>query len=721
LYAREFSLLFTSLIDLALGLLVIIKGKPTKWLNVIFFILALAASGWAFSFFMVYLLGGDPLRLFWGRMGFATAGLIPASFLCFVLLFPVAKRDLSSAKLFSLFVPSIFIFVLSFTNQIVSSLGSGPKMFNYGPCYPFFSVYFIIYMILCFIFLIKSFKKAVGLVRLQIKYFLIGMSLTAGFGVIANLFFPMIGISKFNWLGPPFTVIIVGCITYSIVKHRLMDINIVLKKGTTYGLLLVLLFIPSFLLILLGQEIFLKRFNIPFSIYVFLILVFVAIFFYWIKPGTERAVEQLLFKRHYDYRETLGRFSKAMVSILDLKSLSEKTIETITETMGVQTASLFLSDEEKGGYRLFESKNLIAASTLSFLSRGNPLPLYLHRSEEIIIREEFVKRANPELEDVTRQMSLLEAEVSIPLILKGQLIGMINLSHKFNKEIYSHEDLELLSTLANQVAIAMENARLYEDLKRSKSYIRRADRLASLGTLTAGISHEIRNPLVAIKTFTQLLPERLKDEEFLNKFLNIASGEVDRISSLITELLEFAKPSEPKLELEDVNTILDSMILLLSTETSKKLIQLIKQYGTDLPPIRIDREQMKQAFLNILLNAIEATPENGKVTVRTRSFVKPGGQPYIQIEVSDTGCGIAAEHLEEIFNPFYTTKEMGSGLGLSIAHQIVQEHKGYITVESQLDQGSSFYINLPLSQNHPQRRKSDNENHPNLINSFEQR
>ena len=116
-------------------------------------------------------------------------------------------------------------------------------------------------------------------------------------------------------------------------------------------------------------------------------------------------------------------------------------------------------------------------------------------------------------------MSLLEAEVSIPLMWKEQLIGMINLSHKFKKEAYSHEDIELLSTLANQTAIAIENARLYEDLKRSKSYIRRADRLASLGTLTAGLAHEIRNPLVAIKTFTHLLPERLDDEEFRNKFL----------------------------------------------------------------------------------------------------------------------------------------------------------------------------------------------------------
>jgi signal transduction histidine kinase len=313
-------------------------------------------------------------------------------------------------------------------------------------------------------------------------------------------------------------------------------------------------------------------------------------------------------------------------------------------------------------------------------------------------------------------MSLLEAEVSIPLISKGQLVGMINLSHKFNKDIYSHEDIELLSTLANQMAIAIENARLYEDLKRSKSYMRRADRLASLGTLTAGLAHEIRNPLVAIKTFTQLLPERLNDEEFLNKFLGIASGEVDRIALLINELLEFAKPSEPKLELENITTILDGMILLISTEAKKKQINVIKNYALDLPPVQIDREQIKQVFLNILLNAIEATPEDGSITVKTRSFMKPGGEPYIQIEFTDTGCGIPPEKLEEIFNPFFTTRSAGSGLGLSISHQIVEDHKGYIHVESELTKGSSFFINLPLPQENPKRRRDDfgNHHHPSL-------
>jgi len=705
-------LLFAFLVDSGLGLLVLTKAKPYKRLNVIFSVLAWAAAGWTFSFFMVYPLKDNPLRLFWGRMGFATATIIPAAFLCFTLLFPGDRRNLSSAKLLLLALPSLFIFGLSFTNQIVSSLGSGSRMFSYGPFYPVFSIYFLSYMLLCFIFLISSYRKAVGLVRLQIKYFLVGMSLTAGFGLTANLFLPMAGISKFNWLGPPFTVIMVGCTTYSIVKHRLMDINIVLKKGTTYVLLMVLLFVPSSLLVILGQKLFYKEINYLFLAFIFSILLVVSIFFYRIKPRTEKAVEQLLFKKYYDYRETLGKFSKAMVSILDLHSLSKRVIETITQTMGVEKASLFLLNEEKGEYELRESRNVEMASPVSLLPKGDPLPQYLFKMKEIIIREELAKGANiPELDSVIHQMSSLEAEVSIPLVSKGHLIGIINLSYKFNKDIYSHEDIELLSTLANQMAIAIENARLYEDLKRSKSYMRRADRLASLGTLTAGLAHEIRNPLVAIKTFTQLLPERLNDEEFLNKFLGIASGEVDRIALLINELLEFAKPSEPKLELENITTILDGMILLISTEAKKKQINVIKNYALDLPPVQIDREQIKQVFLNILLNAIEATPEDGSITVKTRSFMKPGGEPYIQIEFTDTGFGIPPEKLEEIFNPFFTTKSAGSGLGLSISHQIIEDHKGYIHVESELTKGSSFFINLPLTQEKTKRRRDDFGNH----------
>ena len=714
-------LFLTFLTNFGLGLLVYWKG-PRRQLNISFALFAWALAGWAFSICMIYALKDPDWRFFWVRISFATSSIAPSAFFYFTLIFPQEKRRIFFYKTVLIFSPALVFSSASLAKLMVHSAQWETMTMSYGAIHKFLSVYVLAGMFGGIFLLARSYKKSIGLKRIQIKYCLTGIFIMSVFGITSNLIVPMLSSSRFSYFGPVASLFMVGSITYAIVKHRLMDINIVLKKGTTYVLLLLLLFVPSFLLILLSQKVFFDKISYLFSVVIVALLFLITILFYRIKPQTEKAVEQILFKKLYDYRETLAEFSKAMVSILDLQSLSKKIIETITQTMGVEKASLFLWDEEKGSYSLFESKNIKMADSAPQLPKDNPLLRYLQKVREIIIREELAKWAHvPELNDVVNGMSLLEAEVSIPFISKGQLIGMINLSHKFTKDIYSDEDIELLSTLANQTAIAIENARLYEDLKRSKSYIRRADRLASLGTLTAGLAHEIRNPLVAIKTLTQLLPDRLDDEEFRDQFLKIASGEVDRISSLVNELLDFARPSDPKLKFEDINTILDGMILLVSTETKKKQINILKNYASDLPPAQIDREQIKQVFLNVLLNAIQAPPENGRIMVKTRAFTKPGGESYAQIEFADTGCGIPGEHLEEIFNPFFTTKSTGSGLGLSISHQIVQDHSGYIDVESQLDKGSSFFINLPVKQDRPKREKKEWEDQKDASNIVEER
>lgn len=707
-------LFFSFLVNFALGGIVYLKTNISlNRANLMFSILSWALALWILSVLMIHQFKNTPLMLFWGKMSFVAASIIPLSYLYFSLLFPNRNYSISKTKFALLFLPTLFFVVFSFTPFIlreVSYIDWGLKTI-YGPLHPLFSFYLIGYVLLGHFIFLKKYRESKGLERLQIKYFFLGMLLTSVFAVTTNLILPLSGTSKYSSLGPSFSIIMVGFTTYSILKHRLMDINVVLKKGTTYILLIALIFVPSFILILLGQKIFFGKINILFSLVLSGILFLVAILFNKIKPGTERAVEQILFREKYNYRETLGKFSRAMVSILDLRSLAKRIVETVTQTMGVEKASFFLLNDERGGFELFESKNIKLTSIHRALSKNAPLPHYLQKIGEIIIKDELAKGIHiPELKEVVQQMNDIEAEVSIPLISKGHLIGILNLSHKFSKDIYSHEDIELLTTLANQASVAVENARLYEDLKKSKSYIRRADRLASLGTLTAGLAHEIRNPLVAIKTLTQLLPERLDDEEFRNHFLSIASGEVDRISSLLNELLEFARPSDPKLEFEDINSILDGMVLLISTESKKKQIQIIKQYDPELPRIKVDREQIKQVFLNILLNAVEATPENGEIRIKTRSFKKPGGEPYVQIEFTDTGCGIPSEYLEEIFNPFFTTKTTGSGLGLSISNQIVQDHRGYIEVESEERKGTSFYVNLPVNQDYPKRRRSDLEN-----------
>lgn len=716
-------LLISFITNLGLGFFVLVKssGHVNKKMNEVFFFLCVAAALWIATALMVSNSTNIVRKLFWIRSLFGVSCFIPPTFLLFCLIFPNYQHDISGAKAGILYVPAIIFLALCQTGLIVESIVQmEPSIYRYGPLHGIYSLYLIAFMGSGLFFLVRTYSKSAGTHRLQIKYYFLGMLVTTTAAVCTNIVLPSLGTSKYSRIGPSFTIFHVAFTSYAIVKHRLMDINVILKKGTTYFLLTILLLGPSALGIVYFQNVFFKHVNYLFTMILLSMVVLVAVVFNNIKSRTEKAVEQLLFKNRYDYRKTLGEFSTAMVTILDLQSLSKKIIETITDTMRVEKASLFVLDEEKGGYYPLESKNVKLDLALSGLSKGHPLPSYLYKVKEVILRDELMKGSRvQELSPVLEGMSRLGAEVSIPLISKGRLIGMMNLSHKFNKEIYSLEDIELLSMLANQTAIAIENAKLYEDLKKSKSYIRRADRLASLGTLTAGLAHEIRNPLVAIKTLTQLLPYRLDDDEFRNQFLQIASGEVDRISSLVNELLEFARPSQPKLEMEDINIILDGMLLLISTESKKKHIQIIKECTHDLPMITVDREQIKQVFLNILLNAIEATPENGTIAVRTRSFLKGGTDHYFQVEFADSGCGIPKEYIEDIFTPFFTTKTKGSGLGLAISNQIVQDHKGYIDVESHLNQGSTFFINLPVRQEHPKRRKDDFDQTREYLNPFD--
>lgn len=244
-----------------------------------------------------------------------------------------------------------------------------------------------------------------------------------------------------------------------------------------------------------------------------------------------------------------------------------------------------------------------------------------------------------------------------------------------------------------------------KELKLSKDLIRRADRLSSLGMLTAGLAHEIRNPLVAIRTFTQLLPERYQEPEFRNKFQALALKEVDRICGLVNDLLSFARPTVPNVSAENVNEIVESIVRILETEAKEKEVQIYRRLATHLPKIFIDKEQIKQVSMNVILNALQSIEGRGVVEVSTRPFTKNGSEQYVQIEVRDSGVGIPEKDLEDIFNPFFTTKKDGSGLGLSISHQIVQEHGGYIVVESQVGKGTTFFINLPVRQPDHQEEK----------------
>src|SRR5436853_82376 len=244
-------------------------------------------------------------------------------------------------------------------------------------------------------------------------------------------------------------------------------------------------------------------------------------------------------------------------------------------------------------------------------------------------------------------------------------------------------------------------------LKRLELQIRRSDRLASLGTLSAGMAHEIKNPLVSIKTFAQLLPERYQDSDFRETFSNLIGHEIDRIDSLVNQLLRFARPAKPQLQPMHVHDILEKSLLLVGHRLYQKDIKLTKSWRADVDTIRADPDQLEQVFLNFFINAMDAMKNGGELSISTETGIDPqwaasgsgsnGNAPdVLRITIRDSGEGIKSEDLPHVFDPFFTTKDYGTGLGLSVVHGIVQEHGGQIEVESELDKGTAFHIALPL-------------------------
>jgi|KBSMisStandDraft_5_1062788.scaffolds.fasta_scaffold13075_4 PAS domain S-box-containing protein len=244
-------------------------------------------------------------------------------------------------------------------------------------------------------------------------------------------------------------------------------------------------------------------------------------------------------------------------------------------------------------------------------------------------------------------------------------------------------------------------------LKRLEMQIRRSDRLASLGTLSAGMAHEIKNPLVSIKTFAQLLPERYQDSDFRETFFSLIGHEVDRIDSLVNQLLRFARPAKPFLKPMHVHEILEKALLLVGHRLYQKDVKLTRSWQAEVDTIHADSDQIEQVFLNFFLNALDAMKSGGSLTVTTEigstelwPTALPGdpvdAREILRITVEDDGCGIKPEDVGHVFDPFFTTKDYGTGLGLSVVHGIVQEHGGQIEVESELDRGTRFHILLPL-------------------------
>jgi two-component system NtrC family sensor kinase len=680
----------------------VLSQNRTKQVNRLFALMLLCVSLWQIEVAGVRGAINAEFATLWGKIFRNGFLFIPPTFLHFTMVFTRPEQVGKRGKriLYAAYGVSIFLAVINWTPHFTGPVErvSWGYMVPSGPLYPIFTGQFLVCVVLSFLSFVQGYIRSDRYQRQRLKYFLIAILVSFSLGGINYL--PVLG-----WMTFPVgnIAIIFGLLiaAYSVVQHRLMEVSVFMSKSLGYTLSVIVWAVPVFFIILYLEKTFFRRGPSSFAIVVVFIGIFAILIFNFIKSWIEKRLEHLLVRDKYQYHKILEDFSRRLLTIVDLNRLTHMLAETIEKAMGVQKISLFLKDPEKDGFTPLVIKGLPQERVHSLTLKGEDAPIsLLQERKEAVLAGELTNAAQGEdREALIRLLRQLEAEICLPLVYMNKMIGFISLGQKAGGEMYYPDDLDLLNFLGNQTAIAIENASLYENLKRSQSIMRRADRLAALGMLIASLAHEIRNPLVSIKTFTQLLPERIEDEEFRNYFLNVASSEIDRLTSLINELLGFARPSEPNLQGENVNEIIERIGFLIGNEARKKNVQIIKNYANDLPLILVDAEQIKQVLLNILLNAIQAIPGEGQIWIETRvvSVARDGdASPFVQIEIRDTGVGIPKENFERIFDPFFSTRPEGNGLGMAISNQIIHEHGGFIDLESEVGKGTSFRVHLPL-------------------------
>jgi signal transduction histidine kinase len=398
--------------------------------------------------------------------------------------------------------------------------------------------------------------------------------------------------------------------------------------------------------------------------------------------------------------DLVTRFSTEIGVMTDLAALSERIIQELCRVAGTPHGALYLLDRE---HEHFRRAGIVGLEAESCFPATLPLTHTIAQQLSSAQPVGSAQAHNGCRSTFHDALAAMHAERHLPHISRGRLIAFSLLGEHQTHERHATSMVSLLNALAQTATNALDTSMLLEDLHRSHALMKRTDRLRSLETIAGGFAHEIRNPLTSIKTFIQLAPERKDDPDFIREFSRIVLDDVYRIERLIEEILDYARYMEPKLTEEDVNDIVSSCLYFIEVKADSRGIKIEKELMPELPRVMLDRQQIKQVFLNLFLNALDAMSEGGgTLRVRTRVLAKPGGKPWIQIETQDTGQGIPEANLEHIFDPFFTTKHEsgeheGTGLGLTIVHQIIQEHYGEIQVKSATGSGTTFFVNLPAT------------------------
>jgi signal transduction histidine kinase/DNA-binding response OmpR family regulator len=412
----------------------------------------------------------------------------------------------------------------------------------------------------------------------------------------------------------------------------------------------------------------------------------------------------------------LYTIGKSVAQLVELETALNRIVEAGVYITGAEEGSLLLIDEESGELYLRAARGLGEK-----FARGFRLKVSDSLAGKTVQTGEPVRMDVSTLDQSLKIKTgyLVKAALNVPLKVGSRVIGVLCVDNKVASRPFSENDQKLLSALADYASISIVNAQLFQELRKSRDEIQRwsvelerrvrertdelrnvqsqlirAEQLASIGQLAAGVAHEINNPLGVILGFAETLSEQAKPGDVSYEPLKLIERETLRCKRIVQNLLDFSRHSELTLARTDLRRVIEATLALLAVQIAQQGIQVDRIYADNLPLLLADAQQLQQVFTNIAVNAIQAMPQGGKLSL---SAQMEGREAVVRIR--DTGAGISPENLSRIFDPFFTTKEVGqgAGLGLSVSFAIIKRHGGAIEVESAPGKGSCFAIKIPLT------------------------
>jgi len=684
--------------------LVVLSSNPKNVAHQLFACFVLAFAAWNMGE-LIMISSVNPIHAIFGvRVIFVGLTFAPLFFLHFSFIFPFKKKSEwpKGFKLFLLYMIPIAILVTFFLifRIDIERFKELRNVFYYGLLFeePLIFLIFLgliaLFSGICIYWGIKNLLQSLRTTRiprqkLQIKYLIFGIVSMAIVGTIINLsnYFLKLGWPIF-FLASLYSILISLFFAIALIKYRLLDIHLLIRGGILYSSVSGLILAIYILIIKnIGETLSQKAYGRSLLVESALILALV----FMLQPFQKKIgdwIDRFFYMERVRFRTKLSEFSRALTELVDLDEVAGTTVHFITQTLHVDSVAFFFQKNEVNEY------HSIFGTLLNDEMKYSSQHPFVKRigSNGRAVDLEHLREIEGEVEEID---DLIEKGwvVVAPIFLKERLLGFILLGKKRSEKDYTVEELELLEAFSNQTTLAISRALIYRDMSLKDKQIMQAEKMAAIGELAAGIAHEIRNPLGIITGSAETVRKH-KDQKIREEMTNYILEESQRINGLISTFLDFGRPKEPKLVSCDLREVLEKTLLLLSPQAKTLGVEIKREIPQKLLQVSIDPDQMRQAFTNLGVNALEAMPHGGVLKV----IVLENARGRVVVRFSDSGKGIPKEVQPKVFEPFFTTKEGGTGLGLSIAHRIITQHGGDISVEGEEEKGSNFTITLPLEK-----------------------